>query len=147
MGRGGGAGVSSARLGGWVLTSQAGPRDCTGEEGPERVSATWDRKPRRGLTINRRQTPSVLAAVSPCPVSFPCPPPGWWARPWCPGDAGQGPPHSPLRSLCPSLALAMARLAAALWSLCVTTVLVTSATQGRCWEGLGLQTQMGGWAI
>lgn len=41
----------------------------------------------------------------------------------------------------------MARLAAALWSLCVTTVLVTSATQGKCvWagEGLGLQTQMEG---
>lgn len=26
----------------------------------------------------------------------------------------------------------MARLAAALWSLCVTAVLVASATQGRC---------------
>lgn len=34
------------------------------------------------------------------------------------------------------LAAAMARLAAVLWSLCVTAVLVTSATQGRCWLGV-----------
>lgn len=39
----------------------------------------------------------------------------------------------------------MARLAAALWSLCVTAVLVTSATQGRCCCGpqLGRAVQCG----
>lgn len=31
----------------------------------------------------------------------------------------------------------MARLAAVLWSLCITAVLVTSATQGRCCWGKG----------
>lgn len=138
-----------------ALFYQAAPRGFTGEEGPTLARVTWGRqcappgcrRPREGLTINGSQVPSVLAEGNSCPVSFPCPPPGWWARPWYPGDAGRGPPHSPLRSLCPPLAFAMARLAAALWSLCVTTILVTSATQGRCWEGLGLQTQMGGWVI
>lgn len=70
------------------------------------------------------------------PSSSPLSSPGWWARLWCPpGDAGQGPLRKPLRAPETSPAAAMARLAAVLWSLCVTAVLVTSATQGRCCWG------------
>lgn len=139
-----------------MLTYQAAPREVPLEKrAPELGRVTRDRavctprvqKAQGGPYQYRSQMPSVLAEVSSCPESFPCPPSGWWARPWYSGDAGRGPPHSLLRSLCPPLAFAMARLAAALWSLCVTTILVTSATQGRYWEGLGLQTQMGGWVI
>uniref|UniRef100_A0A673V3R4 Adhesion G protein-coupled receptor L1 n=1 Tax=Suricata suricatta TaxID=37032 RepID=A0A673V3R4_SURSU len=63
--------------------------------------------------------------------------PGRWARPWCPpADAGQGPLHRTLSAPDPPPAAAMARLAAVLWSLCITAVLVTSATQGLSRAGL-----------
>lgn len=77
------------------------------------------------------------------PPSLSLSPPGWWARLRCPpGDAGQGSLHPPLRAPKTSPAAAMARLAAALWSLCVTAVLVTSATQGRCCRGRGWNVEM-----
>ncbi|VCW77015.1 unnamed protein product, partial [Gulo gulo] len=62
---------------------------------------------------------------------------GWWARPWCPpADVGQGPQHRTLSTPNTPPAAAMARLAAVLWSLCITGVLVTSATQGLSRAGL-----------
>lgn len=64
--------------------------------------------------------------------------PGRWAGLCCPpADAGQGPLHRTLSNPDPPPAAAMARLAAVLWSLCITAVLVTSATQGRCRWGWG----------
>lgn len=94
------------------------------------------------LATSRREWPkhpSFWAFWGTAPASPSLFPPGWWARLWRPpGDVARGPPHKPLRALNTHPAAAMARLAAVLWSLCITAVLVTSATQGRCcWGGGG----------
>lgn len=142
---------------GWALGSSADRSSCsqtgsTGEEGPEPVRVILEQcapqgaeGPGRDSTTSGKQMPCGLAEASTCLVSLSCPPSGWWARPWYPGDEGRGAPHSPLRALYPPLAFAMARLAAALWSLCVTTVLVTSATQGRCWGRAGCPNPDADW--
>jgi hypothetical protein len=111
------------------------------------LDGLWDRSPwpeTRGPTLTPLLGP---AGGGPYPALPPFPPPGWWARPWClPGEVGRGPSQRSLRvpDVCP--AADMARLAAVLWSLCVTAVLVTSATQGRCCGVQGGPTCAGaGW--
>lgn len=137
---------------GWELAALAGgpggasaaapgvqPVTCSWLQGGLLTSPSRDHGDRGVEALSHRpKCPPVLGLLGAAPASLSLFSPGWWAGPWRPpADAGQGPRHRTLSAPNTPPAAAMARLAAVLWSLCITAVLVTSATQGRCCRGRG----------